>query len=157
MPKPYLLIYDLPNPYDLVVLIPQFLALAGIIWSFRYFSLSEFLGISQVIRWKKGFYKAEDLDEKMTLRIQGPYKYSRHPLYFFIISFLLFRPAMNLFGLIFLICATAYFYIGSVYEEKKLIEIFGEEYRLYKTEVPRIIPFRLSKPYTRQVFIDKLE
>jgi hypothetical protein len=28
-PKPLIIIYDLPNPYDIIVLVPQFLSLAG--------------------------------------------------------------------------------------------------------------------------------
>jgi methanethiol S-methyltransferase len=141
MPKPYLVVYDLPNPFDLIILVPQFISLAGVLWSLRYFSLSEFIGVSQVIRWKNKEYNENDLDEKLTLRIEGPYKYSRHPLYFFIIAYLLFRPAMDLFYFVFFICISSYFYIGSIYEEKKLIETFGNEYRQYMKSVPRIIPF----------------
>ena len=145
MPKPLLMIYDLPAPFDILILIPQFISLAGIIWSLRYFSLYEFAGINQVLRWKNNSYNENELDEKLTLRIEGPYKYSRHPLYFFIIAFMLFRPAMNLFYLVFTICTTVYFYIGSIYEEKKLTEAFGERYKDYIKNVSRIIPFSFRR------------
>jgi protein-S-isoprenylcysteine O-methyltransferase Ste14 len=139
------MIYDLPNPFDIIILVPQFISLAGIIWSLKYFSLFEFAGISQVMRWKNNRYSENELDEKLTLRIEGPYKYSRHPLYFFIIAFMFFRPAMNLFYLVFTVCTAAYFYIGSVYEERKLTEVFGELYRDYIKTVPRIIPVSFGK------------
>ena len=31
-----IIIYDLPNPYDLIILIPQLLSLAGVFWAFQY-------------------------------------------------------------------------------------------------------------------------
>jgi protein-S-isoprenylcysteine O-methyltransferase Ste14 len=144
LPKPDVIIYDLPTPWDLIILIPQFAAVAGIIWTLRFFSGAEFLGINQAVRWFKGEYKKEDLDERLTLRIEGPYKYSRHPLYFFSIIFLLFRPVMDIFYLTFFLCIVAYFYAGSFYEEKKLVETFGEEYEEYRKSVPRIFPFKFS-------------
>ena len=144
LPKPDVVIYDLPTPWDLIILVPQFAAVAGIIWTLRFFSGAEFLGINQAVRWFKGEYKKEDLDERLTLRIEGPYKYSRHPLYFFSIIFLLFRPVMDIFYLTFFLCIVAYFYAGSFYEEKKLVETFGEEYEEYRKSVPRIFPFKFS-------------
>jgi protein-S-isoprenylcysteine O-methyltransferase Ste14 len=144
LPRPDMIVYDLPTPWDFVVLIPQFVSLAGIIWTIKYFSSMEFLGINQAVRWFKGEYKTEELDERLTLRIEGPYKYSRHPLYLFTILFLLFRPVMDIFYLTFFLCIVVYFYIGSFYEEKKIIETFGEEYLVYSKSVPRIFPLKLT-------------
>ena len=151
-PKPHINIYDLPNPFDLLVLIPQFLSLAGVVWVFRYICLREFLGLDQIKRFIDKRYTTE-LDEDFTLRIEGPYKYSRHPIYFFSISFLLFRPVMDLFYLTFFICIVAYFYIGSYYEEKKLVRQFGEVYEKYQKVVPRIFPVKFLKPYNQKNFV----
>ncbi|MCW9064722.1 MAG: hypothetical protein OQJ78_00365, partial [Ignavibacteriaceae bacterium] len=123
-PKPHIIIYDLQNPFDLIILIPQFLSLAGVFWAFRYICAREFLGLDQIKRFFEKRYTTE-LDEEFTLRIEGPYRYSRHPVYFFSITFLLFRPVMDLFYLTFFVCIVAYFYIGSYYEEKKLVRQFG--------------------------------
>ncbi len=142
-PHPSAKIYKLNPPFDYLVLIPQLLSLAGIVWCFRYISLKEFSGLSQIERFLKNNYSENDLDEKLTFRIQGPYKYSRHPVYFFSIIFLTFRAEMDLFYLTVVIVFIIYFYIGSVYEEKKLIQIFGEEYQKYQKEVPRIFPIKL--------------
>lgn len=149
-PKPHIIIYDLPTPYDLIMLIPQFLSLAGVFWAFKYICLKEFIGLSQIKRFFEKKYTTE-LDEEFTLRIEGPYKYSRHPIYFFSITFLLFRPVMDLFYLTFFICIVAYFYIGSYYEEKKLVRQFGKVYENYKKEVPRIFPVKFLKPYNQKV------
>jgi protein-S-isoprenylcysteine O-methyltransferase Ste14 len=147
IPKPPIIIYDLDNPYDFIILVPQFFSLAGFIWTLRYVSVKEFLGIAQVKRWLNNQYDINELDERLTLRIRGPYRYSRHPLYFFSILFLLFRPVMDLFYLTVLLCIIGYFYIGSFYEERKLVQHFGEEYKKYQKAVPRIFPSKLFKPY----------
>jgi protein-S-isoprenylcysteine O-methyltransferase Ste14 len=148
LPKPRPIIYDLPHPYDLIILIPQFLSLAGFLWTFKYFSLIEFLGISQIDRWLHKEYNTNELDEKLTLKIEGPYRFCRHPLYLFSILFLVFRPEMDLFYFTSLICIIGYFYIGSIYEEKKLIATFGNTYEDYQKSVPRILPvkFRRYRP-----------
>lgn len=142
-PHPSTKIYQLNPPFDFLVLIPQMLSLLGIIWCFRFISSKEFLGLAQIERFLNKEYSEEELDEKMTFRIEGPYKYSRHPIYFFSIVFLLFRAEMDLFYLTVLIVFIAYFYIGSVYEEKKLVSIFGDDYREYQEKVPRIFPVKL--------------
>ncbi|UCH65830.1 MAG: hypothetical protein JSW63_01470 [Ignavibacterium sp.] len=152
-PKPSLTVYDLKYPFDLMVLIPQLAALAGIFWSFKYICVKEFLGISQISRYFQGSYSSE-LDEEMTLSIGGPYKYSRHPVYFFAIMFLLFRPTMDLFYLTFFICIVVYFYVGSIYEEKKLVRHFGDIYLRYQKCVPRIFPALPLRAYNTEEFAD---
>lgn len=152
-PKPHIIIYDLQNPFDLIILIPQLLSLVGVFWVFRYICLKEFLGLDQIKRFIEKRYNTE-LDEEFTLRIEGPYRYSRHPIYFFSITFLLFRPVMDLFYLTFFLCIVAYFYIGSYYEERKLVRQFGEIYENYKKEVPRIFPIKFLKPYNKKVFAE---
>lgn len=137
-------IYDLPHPFDLLILIPQFLSLAGLLWCLKFFSIKEFLGINQIIRWKDRCYNINESDELLTLRIEGPYKYSRHPVYFFSILFLLFRPEMDLFYASLLIAIISYFYIGTFYEERKLVEKFGEIYIDYQKNTPRIFPFKIG-------------
>lgn len=146
-PHPSLQIYKLPNPYNYLVLIPQILAIAGIIWCFKYISFKDFLGLNQIDRYLKNEYTNDELDENYTLRIEGPYKYSRHPIYFFSIMFLLFRPEMNLFYLTVFTSFTVYFYIGSYYEEKKMIRLFGDEYRNYQKKIPRIFPIKLKNSF----------
>ncbi len=150
-PHEDLIIYDLPFPFDFLILVPQFLGLAGFLWTLKYFSSKEFLGINQIVRWRSKEYNTADLDEELYFRIEGPYKFCRHPLYFFSIIFLLFRPEMDLFYLNFLICIIAYFYIGSIYEEKKLTEKFGDEYVKYQKNTPRIFPFFFKSLKTRFV------
>jgi len=143
-PHPDTTIYDLSNPFDFIILIPQFFSLIGILWAFKFTGFGEFSGIAQAVRWFKGEYQPESLDEKMTFTTEGPYKFVRHPLYLFTIIFLACRPVMDLFYLVLLFCTAVYFYIGTFYEEKKLSQVFGDEYIKYREIVPRIFPVRIK-------------
>jgi protein-S-isoprenylcysteine O-methyltransferase Ste14 len=143
-PHPALQIYKLPQPYEYLVLIPQLLSLIGMIWCFKYISFKEFIGLNQIDRYLKNEYSETELDENYTLRIEGPYKFSRHPIYFFSIMFLMFRVEMNLFYLTMFMSFTAYFYIGSYYEEKKMVRLFGDDFKNYQKKVPRIFPYKIN-------------
>mgnify|MGYP005620686427 CR=1 FL=1 len=115
-PKPNVIIYDLQFPYDIVIFAIQFIGVIGFFWAGSYINLKEFLGITQIKRYYEGTYKIDDLDEYHELVVIGPFKYSRHPIYFFSIIILGFRPTMDLFYFVFFLCMLTYFYIGSVYE-----------------------------------------
>lgn len=141
-PKPDLIVYDLRFPFDIITFALQVLSLAGLIWAARSVSLKEFSGIAQIERYLNGTYNTGDLDEKLVLKIEGAFKFVRHPIYFFSILFLGLRPAMNLYYLVMFICIVIYFYVGSFYEERKLVKFFGDEYREYQKKVPRIFPVK---------------
>jgi len=142
-PKPDLVIYDLRPPYDIIIFVLQGASLLGFIWAFSKWDWKEFLGISQIGRYDEGIYKMEELDAKLEFDSTGLYSISRHPVYLFCILFFGLKPFMDLFHLLFFICSVAYFYIGSYYEEKKLIERFGQEYLDYINRVPRIFPVKI--------------
>ena len=139
-PKPNVIIYDLQFPYDIIIFVIQVIGLIGFVWVTFFIDVKEFLGITQIQRYLNGTYSLEDLDEKQELHIQGPFKYSRHPVYFYSIIFLGFRPTMDLFYFVFFICMVIYFYVGSIFEERNLEKKFGELYTEYKKNVPRLIP-----------------
>ena len=145
LPRIDITLYNLSNPYDLIILFFRLLSLIGFIWSARYFSPGEFIGWSQIKRFRAQNYDSNDLDESSTLRIEGPYEYSRHPVYFFSIMFLVMRPVMTLTYFIIVVIFVVYFYIGSVFEEKRLIEKYGEAYTRYQKFVPRIIPIKIFR------------
>jgi len=43
LPEIDITLYDLPNPYDLMIVFCQLLSIVGFIWSARYFSAEEFI------------------------------------------------------------------------------------------------------------------
>jgi protein-S-isoprenylcysteine O-methyltransferase Ste14 len=143
-PKPNLIIYDLQYPLDIIVFALQVISIIGFFWASKGIGIMEFLGINQIFRYFDKSYNTNDLDEKTFLKLNGAYKYSRHPIYLFSILFLGLRPTMDLFYLVMFISITLYFYIGSFYEEKKLVEKYGVEYKKYQKKVPRIFPIKLG-------------
>lgn len=76
----------------------------------------------------------------------GWYSIVRHPLYFFSTLFMMLNHVMTVQWLILTILGTAYFIIGSLIEERRLVVEFGEAYRQYQQRVPFIIPNRASLP-----------
>ncbi len=138
-------IYDFQFPYDFIILILQLQALLGFFWTFQYFNAKEFLGINQLFRKINGSYDNSTFDEETKLIIKGPFLWCRHPVYFFCILFLVLRPTMSLDYLTAIVCIIAYFYIGTYYEEKRLLETFGEQYKEYQRLVPRLLPIRFRK------------
>lgn len=148
-PKPSVIIYDLNYPWDIVILIVQFFSLIGLIWAASGVKLWEFIGFAQIKRYYTGTYNPKELDERYILKKTGAFKYSRHPIYFFTILFLGFRPTMDFFYLVFFICLTGYFIIGSIYEEKKLVELFGDEYVQYQKNTSRLVPLNFFKDHKR--------
>lgn len=139
-PKPSNIIYDLQFPFDIMIFVFQIFSSLGLLWAISKVNLQEFIGISQIKRYMENRYDINELDEKMEFVIEGPFKFSRHPIYLFSILFLAFRPTMDLFYLIFFINIFIYFYVGSYFEDKKLVETFGKRYLDYQKSVPRIFP-----------------
>ncbi len=69
------------------------------------------------------------------------YKHVRHPLYFGGILGLWATPNMTVTHLAFAIGLTAYFVIGTLFEERDLKREFGKMYRDYQSRTPMLIPF----------------
>ena len=77
-----------------------------------------------------------------TLRQQGLLRLVRHPLYAAILLVLagIFLREPTWTNLLFGGFAFLYIRIGIYFEERKLIAVFGDEYRRYKTRVPMLLP-----------------
>ena len=73
----------------------------------------------------------------------SPLMYSvvRHPIYLGYILGFWAIPTMTLGHLIWALGITCYLFIAIQFEEKNLIEYFGEKYLKYKKQVPMIFPF----------------
>lgn len=85
------------------------------------------------------------------LRQQGLLRIVRHPLYVAILLVLagIFLREFTWANLLFGGLAFLYIRIGIYFEERKLITVFGDQYRQYKTRVPMLVPF--ARPAERSV------
>jgi methanethiol S-methyltransferase len=71
----------------------------------------------------------------------GPFRFSRHPLNFWPLVVLWLNPKMTTNLAAFNAAATVYLVIGSVHEEVRLREAYGERYERYESaDVPFYIP-----------------
>ena len=83
----------------------------------------------------------------------GPFKYSRHPVYFGVILmyFGFVIATGSVISLILFLMITAFYYYISSHEEKLLIDKFGTEYEEYMERTSMFIP-RISKK-NRKLYI----
>jgi protein-S-isoprenylcysteine O-methyltransferase Ste14 len=81
-------------------------------------------------------------DDGVELHISGIHRHLRHPLYLGTFAFVwgVFIFLSSLSWLIASVVLTGYTLIGIRLEERKLLAIFGEQYRRYQEEVPMLIP-----------------
>ena len=101
----------------------------------------DLFGLRQV--W---FYFRGKAYEPLRFRVPVFYKWVRHPLYFgFILAFWA-APVMSVSRLCLAILFTTYILKAIRWEEKDLLEHFGEKYRTYSERVPMLLPsFRKKK------------
>jgi len=82
------------------------------------------------------------------LKTDGIHRYMRHPLYtgtiLFVCGLFFIFPYLNNF--IAVVLLILYVYIGSYFEEKKLIKEFGGRYKNYMLNVPKLIPDLKLRP-----------
>ena len=134
-------LYRVPGALAWVFWLVRIAAAAFFVWTFKAFDIWEFSGVSQARTYPRGII-GEDGEFKGShgLAISGAYRYMRHPMYFASSVYLLADPVMTWEQFLFAVFVTAYGLIGSVFEERRLVEKFGEDYRWYQKEVPRFIP-----------------
>lgn len=70
----------------------------------------------------------------------GCYGKVRHPQYLLALLFLLFAPTMTVRWLALTLLSALYFLAGSIIEERRLVDLFGEQYRRYQRSVPMFVP-----------------
>ncbi|MFL1386387.1 methanethiol S-methyltransferase [Pseudomonas tritici] len=101
----------------------------------------ELFGLKQAIdRWRGTAQHAP------VFRTPLLYKIVRHPLYLgFLIAFWA-TPDMTAGHLLFAVGLTIYLLVGTHFEEKDLVVLFGERYQRYQGEVSMIVPVPVPVP-----------
>ncbi|MCC5937553.1 MAG: isoprenylcysteine carboxylmethyltransferase family protein [Lunatimonas sp.] len=89
-----------------------------------------------------GLTPSDDLANHDTLKVDGLYRWMRHPLYagliLIFLGYFLYLPTWS--SLVHLMALFSYLPFGIHYEEKKLLEIYGTSYREYQRQVPALFP-----------------
>lgn len=117
----------------------EFAGIIGIVASLMLIDWKSFIGIRQVVQ----YFQPKEIVATDTLITSGLYRFVRHPLYFFSLLVIWFVPVMTINWMIFSLLISLYFYIGSFYEEKKMVAQFGDSYRSYQRRVPRLFPLKM--------------
>lgn len=133
---PFLLIdheiYTIHFPWILLTLSIQALAVIVLVIGLRQTGIGKFIGLRQMV-----------LPENITpprLVTSGLYRTIRHPLYTAGLVIIWLIPIMTWNLLALNIGLTAYVFIGSYFEERKLLLEFGEAYAEYRERTPMLIP-----------------
>ena len=88
-----------------------------------------FLGLRQL-----GEPSSIDSTSTAQLVTTGLYRIVRHPLYTFSLIALYLTSPMSVNWLAFAVSCNVYFYLGSIFEERKLVREFGDAYRAYQRQ-----------------------
>ncbi len=110
-------------------------------WSFAFIATFmidhfELFGLHQAYRYLKDIPESETPFQK-----RGFYRYIRHPIQAGTLLGIWANPSMSMGHLLFSIGMTLYVLIGLWYEEKALVDRFGDAYKDYQREVPMLVPF----------------
>lgn len=122
---------------SMLFLVVQALGLVGMLISLMQIDLLRFGGLRQVLAYWNG-QRLPLPDEP--LQVNGVYRLVRHPLYLFSLMIIWPLNIMTEGFLAFAIGSTIYFIFGSLLEERRLLEAYGETYRLYQQQTPWLIP-----------------
>lgn len=118
--------------------------------AFEHMDTWEFMGFRQVGRYlvrRETAGNIEGLTEK-ELVTTGVYGIVRHPMYLAGIIIVTFNPMITVNGLTFSLLADLYFLFGAFIEERRFLQLFGDQYREYMKKVPRLLPRLFSRSPT---------
>lgn len=123
-------VYQATAPWNLVLFGGQLLSILFLLITVLQTDTLSFVGLRQL-------FEKESTGSLVT---RGLYRMVRHPLYTFTLLFIWLTPTMTQNSLTVYIGATVYTLVGAYFEEKKLLQDFGEAYAEYKRRTPMLIP-----------------
>ena len=112
-----------------------FLSIVGIGWGMWSLRSIDMFGLDPIIENLRAKPSAS-----IPFTIRGPYRWIRHPLYLFMIVLFWSYPCLTADRLLFNILWTIWVVIGTILEERDLVDDFGDAYRDYQATVPMLVP-----------------
>lgn len=135
-----LLVLSVSEPYNYVIRTITIISIAGLLWALR--SLTDFDPFGRI---QISNYLNNRTIEDQNFILRGPYKITRHPLYFFILLMIWSYPVVTLDRLMFSLIWTVWVTLGTILEEKDLVREIGNDYVKYQADVPMLIPYKIFK------------
>ncbi|MBU4033902.1 MAG: DUF1295 domain-containing protein [Proteobacteria bacterium] len=133
------IITSFAEPYCVILRLLQFISILGLIWGVKSLKTFDPFGRKQISK----FIKNKKAEQENQFVYSGPYNFIRHPFYFFILIMIWAYPIISADRLLFICLWTGWIIIGTILEEKDLVNQIGEEYREYKKKVPMLIPYKI--------------
>jgi protein-S-isoprenylcysteine O-methyltransferase Ste14 len=131
-------LYTMSPPWLWLALLGQLVAALGILYGLWLTNIWHFLGLCQLFDMPLDGRE----DCRPPLVIFGMYRWVRHPLYFLGLVVIWLTPQMTVNRLALFAGLSIYLYVGTFFEERRLVNEFGDSYRAYQHQVPRLIPWR---------------
>lgn len=121
------LLYSLPGPWRVAGYTTQAAGFLVILAGSSGIDVLDLAGVRQVLDARSGKTAAH-----VALKTDGAYGLVRHPLYFGWTLFVFGAPDMTGTRAVFAIVSTLYLAIAIPFEERSLVDVFGEAYRHYQ-------------------------
>lgn len=129
--------FPLPGTVRTALTVLSIFGVIVLLVALRGYDLGRLAGTTQIRNHRRGIDEPED----EPLRTDGMHAYVRHPLYAGA-YLILWGHAQEPFALATAIWASAYLAIGTWFEERRLLELYGRDYQRYREKVPAVFPWR---------------
>ena len=135
-----IVVVQLHGPARLLTRVLFASAIAGFAWAAWVLPGFDLLGIEPVLKGLRG----RPVRPPRFL-VRGPYRWVRHPMYTLTLMLLWSYPDLTADRLLLNLLWTIWIGVGSILEERDLVDEFGDAYRRYRSTVPMLLPWR--RPY----------
>ncbi|HYD95281.1 MAG TPA: hypothetical protein VEC01_08145 [Noviherbaspirillum sp.] len=141
-------VYRIRGPGALLLRAGQLAGVVHLLAGLRQVGLTRWAGMDRLQAWRRGrdmpaapVAQGPELADDGRLAAGGPYRWSRHPLNFSGVPLFWLTPHMTTRRLAFNVVGTAYLMLGSLHEEARLRDAYGDAYERYlQSRVPFFWP-----------------
>ena len=133
-----MMIFSLEGPLRWLCQSGLFFALVLFFWVLSVLNAADPFGIQTILDHHRGRQTGQ-----ADMVIRGPYRWVRHPAYLCNLLVIWSYPDITADRLMLNVLWTVWSLVGTYFEERDLIAAYGEQYRVYQGQVPRLLPLTL--------------